>query len=281
MKRLFQFIKYQLSVQLLRRRWLLPLPVFLFLSYRAWNYLTTPGALPVLATSASVNAWDMLFLVFGNVFNVYFAICLLFMYLVSDLSPENDLGQQMLVRLKSRRLWWIGKTVTLLCLVLIYLAIAVLLVGIIAGATLPWGSDYSSQAQSAPESVNLSMRFIRVEEPPAGPFGFLLLELSMIALGLFSFGLAMLIINQLTGKYYIGLITIFALIMLSYSAGMLNGPPEWTLYLPGRHLTFIDSMPVRKVPFEYSFIYWGIWILLTWVAGFFISRRQNHYAIQE
>ena len=281
MKRLVQFLKYQLSVQLLRRRWILPLPVFLFLSYRAWNYLTAPGIIPVPNPSASLNAWDMLFVVFGNVFNVYFAICLLFMYLVSDLSPENDLGQQMLVRLKSRRLWWIGKTATLLCLVIVFLLIAVSVVGIVSGITLPWGTEYSQQAQTSPESLNLSMEFFRSVSPPAGPFGFLLIELAMIALGLFSFGLVMLIINQLTGKYYIGLITIFALIMLSYSAGFLSGQPNWTLYLPGRHLTFLDVLPVRLVPFEYSFLYWGIWILITWVLGLFISRRQNHYAIQE
>lgn len=237
--------------------------------------------MPVLNPPASLNAWDMLFVVFGNVFNVYFAICLLFMYLVSDLSPENDLGQQMLVRLKSRRLWWIGKTVTLLCLVLIYLVITVMVVGIVAGITLPWGTEYSQQAQTSPESLNLSMRFFRVEQPPAGPLGFLLIELAMVGLGLFSFGMVMLIINQLTGKYYIGLITIFALIMLSYSAGFLNGPPVWTNYLPGRHLSFIDSMPVRRVPFEYSFLYWGIWILIIWTLGLFISRRHNHYALSE
>ena len=47
------------------------------------------------------------------------------------------------------------------------------------------------------------MRFFRVEEPPAGLFGFLL-ELSMIALGLFV--LVVMLIIIVDNKYSIGLI---------------------------------------------------------------------------
>ena len=60
---------------------------------------------------------------------------------------------------------------------------------------------------------------------------------------------------------------------------MLNGP-QMDALLPGRHLTFIDSMPVQEGSLRIQFIYWGIWILLTWVAGFSSTAKTIH-AIQE
>jgi hypothetical protein len=271
------FVGYQLRWQLLRKRWLLPIPLVMFLAYRGINYLTLSGDL--MPEMQAVNAWDLLLVTFGNKFNIYFVFGLLFLYLVSDLLPETDLGQLMLFRLKSRTAWWLGKTLTLLILTLIFvLGSAGLLAGF-ASLALPWEAGYSQQATAFPFSVNLPMMYSD-SELLAPPFVFLSQELALLALGLFAFGLLMLVVNQLTGRYYYGLLSGGVILFASYVGTALSGPPPWAKWLPGSHLTYLSILPVRFFPLWYSFVYWAVWILIFWLVGFFISRRQDLSASQ-
>ncbi|MBG0785510.1 MAG: hypothetical protein H0S79_10440 [Anaerolineaceae bacterium] len=267
------FVGYQLRWQLLRKRWLLPIPLLTFLAYRGINYLTAAGTLPSM--TSPVNAWDLLLVTFGNNFNVYFVFGLLFLYLVSDLLPETNLGQLVLFRLKSRTAWWLGKTLTLLVLTLVFvLGSAGLLAGL-ASLALPWEAGYSEQATLRPDSVNLPAGYYTAG-PLVPPFVFLFQELVLLALGLFAFGLLMLVVNQVTGRYYYGLLAGGLVLFGSYQGISLSGPPSWAKWLPGYHLTYMTFIPMRTIPLWHSFVYWGVWILLFWLVGFFISRRQDY-----
>lgn len=274
--RFLSFLRYQLRWQLLRNRWLLPIPILLFLAYRSSNYLTGSGqGLPTQST----NTWDMLFVVFGNHFNIYFALSLLFLYLVCDLLPEPGLGQLVLLRLRSRKAWWAGKVTTLLLLTLVYVLGSALILAALAGLVLPWEADYSQQARLMPESVNLSMRFFRGLEPPP-PLIFLLQELALLALGLFSFSLLMMVVNQLTGRYYFGLLAGCVALFGSLISISLSGPPPWAAWLPGAHLTYMTTIPFRSIPLGYSITYWIIWIAIFGLVGLVNSRRQDYSATQ-
>lgn len=269
------FVGYQLRWQLLRKRWLLPIPLVMFLAYRGINYLTQSSI--YTPEMVGVNAWDLLLLTFGNRLNVYFVFGLLFLYLVSDLLPETNLGQLVLFRLKSRTAWWLGKTLTLLILTLVLvLGSAGLLTGF-ASLALPWEAGYSQQATLRPESVNLPMGYYTTE-PLAPPFVFLSQELALLVLGLFAFGLLMLVVNQLTGRYYYGLLAGGVVLFGSLVSTYLSGPPPWVKWLPGTHLTYLAMLPVRRIPLWHSFVYWVVWILVFWLVGLFISRRQDHSA---
>ena len=272
------FVGYQLRWQLLRKRWLLPIPLVMFLAYRGINYLTAAGTLP--SVISSVNVWDLLLVTFGNKFNVYFVFGLLFLYLVSELLPETDLGQLMLFRLKSRTAWWLGKTLTLFILTLVFvLGSAGLLAGL-ASMALPWEAGYSQQATLRPDSVNLPASYYTTE-PLAPPFVFLSQELILLALGLFAFGLLMLVVNQLTGRYYYGMLSGGVVLFASYMGTGLSGPPPWAKWLPGSHLTYLSILPVRTIPLWHSFVYWAAWILVFWLVGFVISRRKDYSSSQE
>lgn len=272
------FVGYQLRWQLLRKRWLLPIPLVMFLAYRGINYLTQSSI--YTPEMVGVNAWDLLLLTFGNRLNVYFVFGLLFLYLVSDLLPETNLGQLVLFRLKSRTAWWLGKTLTLLILTLVLvLGSAGLLTGF-ASLALPWEAGYSQQATLMPESVNLPMGYYTTE-PLAPPFVFLSQELALLVLGLFAFGLLMLVVNQLTGRYYYGLLAGGVVLFGSLVSTYLSGPPPWVKWLPGTHLTYLAMLPVRTIPLWFSFTYWGVWILIFWLVGLFISRRQDYSSSQE
>ncbi len=274
--RFLSFINYQLRWQLLRRRWLLPIPLLLFLAYRSFNYLTKPQMFAMQPT----NAWDMLFVIFGNRTNIYFAFGLLYLYLVCDLLPETSLGQLVLLRLRSRKAWWAGKTLTLLLLTLLYvLGSAGILAGL-AGVALPWQAGYSQQAQFMPDSVNLPMNFFQ-PGPPVSPVVFFFQELALLTLGLFSFGLVIMVVNQLTGRYYYGLLAGCVVLFSGLVSIGLSGPPPWAVWLPGYHLTYLAMIPVRIVPLWRSFAYWTIWIFILWLIGFVISQRQDHASAQE
>ena len=270
------FVGYQLRWQLLRKRWLLPIPLLAFLAYRGINYLTRSGDL--MPEMQAVNVWDLLLVTFGNKFNAYFVFGLLFLYLVSDLLPETDLGQLMLFRLKSRTAWWAGKVLTLFILTLVFVLGSALLLAGFASLALPWEAGYSQQATFRPETVNLPMNYYTAELAP--PFVFLSRELALLALGLFSFGLLMLVVNQLTGRYYYGLLAGGVAFFASYMGTNLSGPPPWAKWLPGTHLTYLSTLPVRTIPLWHSFVYWLVWILVFWLVGFFISHRQDYSANQ-
>lgn len=274
--RLLSFLRYQLRWQLLRNRWLLPLPLLVFLAYRGFNYLTgTDMGLPTQST----NAWDLLFLTFGNHFNVYLALGLLFIYLVCDLLPEPSLGQLVLLRLRSRKAWWAGKVTTLLLLTLVYVLGSALILAALAGVALPWQAGYSEQAHFMPETVNLPMDFFRRVEPPPPPV-FLLQELALLALGLFVFGLVMMVVNQLTGRYYYGLLAGCVVLFGSMISTYLSGPPPWAVWLPGYHLTYLGMLPFRNMPLWYSLVYWAVWVAVFGSVGLVVSRRQDYAAVQ-
>ncbi len=276
--RFFHFLTFQLRLYLLRKRWLLPLPLIAFIAYRSAN--------AVLALSqgsfgpAQPNAWDLLFVALGNFTNVYLAIGLLYIYLVCDLLPEPSLGQMLLFRLGSRRQWWLGKVLTLLLATLVYLMGITALLALIATLILPWEPNYSSSAQWMPESVNLPMDFFRKVQP-VPPLQHLLQELVLLALGLFFIGLVMMVVIQLSRRYFLGLLTGCLLLAGSFMSLFLNGPPSWWIYTPGAHLTYIGLYPLRMIPLSSSIFYWFIGITLAFVIGWVISRRQNHLAAKE
>ncbi|WP_322507014.1 hypothetical protein [Anaerolinea sp.] len=276
--RFLHFLSFQLRLYLLRKRWLLPLPLIAFIAYRSAN--------AVLALSqggfgsAQPNAWDLLFVALGNYTNVYLAIGLLYIYLVCDLLPEPSLGQMLLFRLGSRRQWWWGKVLTLLMATLIYLLGITALLALISSAILPWEPGYSTAAQRMPETVNLPMDFFRKVQP-GPPLLHLTQELILLALGLFFIGLVMMVIIQVSRRYFVGLLTGFLLLTGGLMSLFLNGSPSLWNYTPGAHLTYISLYPLRMIPIAYSILYWMAGITMAFIAGTIISRRQNHLAARE
>lgn len=275
--RFLSFISYQLRSQLLRWRWLLPFPLFFFLIYRTHHYLQY-----LLATGSLVNWWDMLLVVTGNFQYLYFGIALLFVYLASDLLPESNNSQLIVLRLRSRTKWWLGKLLTLAILTAIYLLALHLLVGGAAAFTLPIEPGFSPQAQQNPASVNLDISGSpNASTASVSPALYLLKNAALMFMGFVAFGLLMMVIDQLTRKYYYGLLTGIIVLFGSMTGLMLSGPPAWAKWFPGWHLSIINVMPVRSIPISQSFAYWGVLIIALYLIGAHISRRQDLSAAQD
>jgi hypothetical protein len=268
------FLGFQLRWYIWRKRWLLPLPVLLFIAYRSYHAVRALEISDVI----SPNAWDLLFLALGNPYNIYLAFGLLYLYLVCDLLPEPDLGQLVLLRLGSRRSWWLGKLTTLLIASLIYVLGSAAVLAVIAGLAFPWQAGYSAAAMNMPEQVNLPMNYFRLIDP-GPPILTLSQELLLLGLGLFCFGLVMLVLTQLTQRYFIGLAAGVVILFGSFVGLGLSGPPAWAVALPSAHLTYTTFIPIRISPVIWSVLYWSAWIGLLAMMGLRISRKQDHLAI--
>lgn len=156
MKSFLTYLKLELQSYLFRLRWLLPIPVFVYLCMHANDYLTS--YLAQIAPQLP-NRWDLLFVVFGDQYYLYLGLGPLFIFLISDLLPESNLGQMKLLRLKSRKKWWLVKVCTLFILTLFFLLLLLSFVSVTAYITLPGTTGYSELAQFEPMFLNLDIRF--------------------------------------------------------------------------------------------------------------------------
>jgi hypothetical protein len=276
MKSFLTYLKLELQSYLLRLRWLLPIPVFAYLCIHANNYLTS--YLAQIAPQLP-NRWDLLFVVFGDQDYLYLGLGLLFIFLISDLLPESNLGQMKLLRLKSRKKWWLVKVSTLFILTLFFLLMLFVFVSVIACITLPGTTGYSELAQFGPMFLNLDARFF-VELQPPSPAIYFVQNFGLLLLGFFSFGMILLLVNLITDRYYLGLIAGFSILLLSYISVSLSGPPSWARFLPGAHLSYVQIIPIRSISLWQSFLYWLILITTTVSIGFLLCKKRDFSALQ-
>ncbi len=278
--RFLAYLRLQLRALILRWRWLLPLPVMAFIGYLLTNalkvyllpdFLYTPGQLP------TVNAWDALFIAFGNAYYVMFVIANLFLILVCDTLPEGGLGQLALFRLGSRRSWWAAKSLSMLLAALLYSLVCMLVVLIVAGIGLSFSWEWSPRTAGYPTNVLLPF-FI---PPQMSPLGAAALLLGLDVLGFWALGTLMQVVTLLTGRYLYGYFATLLVLMGSYvvSGSLVNVPDVILLLPPIRNLIFtFYPYPFRSIPMGWSYLYWGVALAVLFLAGAVISRRRSYYA---
>ncbi len=267
---LLSFVSYQARRLLLRPRWLLPLPITLFLVYRGMNAVLAMSEM----TGASTNAWDAAFMTFGNPDTVYFALTAVFLYLVGDLLPEPVFGQWMMLRLGSRRRWWLGSSLTLALALLVYLALTYGLFMTLIGLVLPYSTQWSAYANQDFIAINMYMKGMHL-----GPgLNFLYLT-GLMALGWYGLGQLMMAAALLFQRPLAGpLIGALALLAGVYGVNISGIYPSSLplILLYSFHLELTPGVwPVREVPIHLSFLYWLVWIVFFGVVGWWISQRQD------
>lgn len=269
---LLRFVRFEIEQHLLCKRWLLPLPIVLFIAYvrisevlvRASNF------------SMSGNAWDALFSVFGNSNIIFFVITLLFLYLVSDLMLETGLDEAILLRLGSRRLWWLGKTLTLGLAVLSYAVITVGIVGVVASFVLPWRSAWSEGALQFPLEFYVAPAALAM--PPACAFGQLLL---LLILGWFCLGLLVMVVTQFSHHHAWGFVVGVLVLFSGLGALRAGVPPPYSYLFIHQHLLFnlhyLGDAPSASPSVVVSIFYWIGWIVLFLVLGYRLGLRQDFF----
>lgn len=273
--RLLAFLQIQMRMYILRKRWLLPIPVMLFIGYRITNFLVFRSA---DAPGPIFNAADALFIAFGNGDYLVLVIANLFLFLVSDLLPEPAFGQLALLRLRSRRTWWAAKCLTLLVAVVAYTLLAVVIVAAFAVTAFPIEMDWSAQTSRMADMVNLPFGYPNQVSMPVALGQALLLFL----LGCYGLGLLMMVVSQLTQRYLAGYLAGLFALFASYVTIMISGSmPTWTRLFAYKHMLLAHyPYPFRDVPLSQSFLYWAIWLVFFIGMGLYLSKRQDYLALR-
>ncbi|HZW03933.1 MAG TPA: hypothetical protein VFF68_08395 [Anaerolineaceae bacterium] len=276
--RFLAFFRIQFHLLIVRWRWLLPLPVMAFIGYLLINalkvhllpeFLSPPGQEP------QVNAWDALFIAFGNAYYMVFVIANLFLILVCDSLPESGFGQLALFRLGSRKTWWAAKSLAMLLAALLYTLMCMLIVLGVASIGLPFRLEWSPWTAGYP--ANALLPFFVPEQ--MSPLAAATVLFGLDVLGFWTLGTLVQVITLFTHRYLYGYFAALLVLLGSFalSGSLINIANALHLLPPVRNmiLTFYPY-PFREVPLAWSYVYWGVVLGLLLLTGAFTSRRQNY-----
>ena len=269
------FLKYQIRFYLLRWRWLLSLPVIGFIAYRSINAVNALSAM----TGHPVNAWDATFHAFGSADVVYMVLAVIFLALAGDVLPEPAYGQVMMMRLGSRRLWWIGKVFTLAAATLGYLFINLLTFFLLVNTALPGAKDWSEYSRYDFIAVGLYKDVLLIT-----PFKTFVYLLVLLALGLFCLGLISMIVTLAARRNEVGFLAGAGVLLSGYIGTHFAGSVTawWMNLLITHHFELTPGVfPIRNVPIYLSVLYWVIAILGLGFIGLALSRKYDFIAIEE
>jgi len=262
-----RLLYFEIDQYLLKSNWLLPIPIMLFISYIAISRVLVES----INRSAKVNIWDGLFSIFGNESILFFVVTPLFLYLVSDLLPRPAFIQSMLLRLGSRKLWWLSKILTLGVAVISYIFITVGLAVGISSFVLPWQSTWTLQ-----HSVEFHIApAVRVLSPA---YAFMQLII-LLALGWFCLGLLAIVVSQFIGRPIIGLIVGISANFGGLVALRADVPPPYSHFFIYEHLLLnYHSFGISASPYPpllASILYWLVGIGVLCMLGLWLSARQD------
>lgn len=274
------FFRIQFHLLVVRWRWLLPLPVMAFIGYLLINTLKVhllPEFLSQPGQGPQVNAWDALFIAFGNAYYMVFVIANLFLILVCDSLPESGFGQLALFRLGSRKTWWVAKSLAMLLAALLYTLMCMLIVLGVASFGLPFSFAWSPWTAGYPANALLPF-FIPEQMSPLGAAAVLF---GLDVLGFWALGTLVQVITLFTHRYLYGYFAALLVLLGSFalSGSLINVASALHLLPPIRNmvLTFYPY-PFREVPLGWSYAYWMIVLGLLLFTGGFTSLRQNYLA---
>jgi len=265
-----RYLYFQIEQKLLRVRWLLPIPTALFISY------VVIGGVLVHARNygLSSNTWDALFSVFGNGNLVFFVLNPLYLYLVSDLFLESGIGQLALLRLGSRRRWWLSKVLILGLAVLGYAGLNVGIVAIVATFVLPWENTWSQAALQYPMEFYLNPEALTLTSISAIRWLLLLLSLGWFGMGLLVMCFTLLSNHHLVGftagvlVNFSGLVALKADLPLPYSYLSIHQHLLFNLHSFGDVTTQYPTLPT-------SIYYWVLWCAILLIVGFWLAYKQD------
>lgn len=268
--RFLRFLRFDIEYHLLRPRWLLVLPVTLFLAYIVISRTLVQAS----NQGEAANGWDALFGLFASSNILFFVLTILFLYLVSDLANESGVSQSVLLRLGSRRAWWAGKLLTLLLGVLAFLTIIVVLVAALASFALPWQEHWSPAANRTPLEYFIMPPVLAL--PPVWAFAQLLL---LLGLGWFCLGLLAMVVSQRAPHPAWGF-GAGVLVNFSGLAVLRNGLPAPYVHLSiHEHLLFnfhaFGDPASPYPPVSASLLYWTVGILAFSLSGLRLATMQD------
>mgnify|MGYP001773542108 CR=1 FL=1 len=258
-------------VQHIRKaRWWLVVPISIVTTYLLLGSMLALAAQRALP----LNIWDALFNVFGNQYLLFFCLTPLYLYLVSDLATDSRFSEALLLRLGSRRAWWIGKVATLGIVTGIYLGVLVAVAMSMASFVLPWESGWSAKTVQYPIETYLPPEALTFA--PGAAFGMLVV---LLGLGWFCLGLAVVVGGRVFGSarwgFMIGLLINMSAIFLVHT----YVPPPYDSFFVNYHMMFtyhaFGDSTSEYPSIATSLLYWLVWIIVLFPSGWWLNARHD------
>ncbi|MGV8025473.1 MAG: hypothetical protein AB2L18_02820 [Anaerolineaceae bacterium] len=270
------FLKYQFIHYFLRWRWILPIPVGLSLGY--WAQKVIQVLTPVHSAGLQGNALEAFIWAFGKPEIIYFVISILFIFLISDLTPEDAYGQQILLRLGSRKTWWLGKVIFVFLSTLVYSFLLVLSFFLPVLEKYPFSKDWSAASLN---SFGINLGYSIKNGNPVQAFWSIL---AFLIIGWFAIGLLIQIINLLFQRRWIGFLSGIVIIICSklgaIDGGPIGGDGIASFFLLQNHLEFTPLWaPMRIIPEIYSWVFWLLWVFICLITGFLICKKIDFFTV--
>ena len=228
-------------------------------------------------SSSSKNVWDVLFVTFAGPplssnslfsFTFWFLPYLIFFYLFGNIAEEelSQRGVSVIPLIGSRRKWWLGKTVTLFILSIIYVVISIVIILVVSSFFLPLSSRIS------PFLLSGTLQYI-----PKGITVVILIKwVFLLYLStLFTLSFVQMAFSVIWRNSFTALILVSTVMVLSWLFGI--GHPYIVRWLPGsqsmllRH-TFFDSS-VYNFSLNFSLVYNAVIVLIILAVSFIYIRR--------
>lgn len=274
---IFSFLYFEMLQHIFTNlRWALVPFVSAFIAYTVFGAVLAQSK----NTSLTANTWDALWIVLTNKRLLSLSLTPLFCYLASDLLPEPAFGQALLFQLRSRRLWWFGKTITLGLAVIFYIALTTLVLIAIASIIFPWEGEWSQLSLE-----NLSEWGV----PPSVfvhlPLTIIGIQLVLLALWWFFLGLLTMIVAHRFQHSAVGFIA-GVLINFVQEIDWYGLFPSSITNLFSTEQIFVLTRAIQDsglgiVTVIYMVSYWILWIAISYVFGLKISLRQDFFQIGE
>jgi len=264
------FLRFNIEQHILQKRWLILVPVVLFVAYIMGENMLVVAK----SQGLSPNIWNPLFNIFGNGNAVFWMFNFLFLFLISDLSVETGFGALLLFRLRSRSKWWLAKVLTLAVAALVFAGMLLVLVGGVSSFAFPWSTSWSELARGYAG---------RIEPNPAAlvlsPSGAFLRLIILLILGWFSLGLVTTLVSSLTNNGIVGFLAGAVINIAGLFAYKGYIPRYLQNYSIATHFLLDFHRFGTKVsmypPFFASIIYWAVWIALFTTIGFLLCRKKD------
>lgn len=282
--RFWKYLKFQLHQLMLQKRWLLIFPVMGFIAYLLSNVLTLenyPQVAEVLLgfgvsadDAAPFNAWDALFIAFGNAEYMTFAITNLFLLLVSNSLSESEFGHLAVFRLSSRRKWWLAKSLSMLIAAFTFVITGMLVILGYGGMKLGFEPGWS---RFADYGANILVPFVH-KIGVTTPLGLSLIVFGLCTLGFWALGMLMQVVSLASRKNILGYLSALLVMIggLAVSEILINVPDWMKILTPIRNMILTHwPFPFRNTPIWWSFLYWAISISLLMWLGWRISQQYD------
>lgn len=261
------------SMQLFKRfRWFFVFLLLLVLTYLEISKVMLYSSQKKL----SANNWDVLFSVFGSHYGVLFYLTPVILYLTSDLVFNRGFTDTLLLRIGSRKHWWISKTLTLGIAISAFVAVGVLIAAALSSFVLPWQFNWSKVAVKSPDISYLNPDLINAIKSPALAFFALIL---LLVIGWYGLCLLSMIVTLYTGKHFFGfaasiLVVFISIIIMKYG----YGPPA-SYFSVHHHLLFswhrFGSKFADMPPLYLSISYWMLMISFSYIIGYMKSLKYD------